>query len=115
MFSIALGSSLPFAAPRWNVYNGTVNFERVLEVLLTEFDRQPQELADIERLMSLYGSKLDWKRVEEYYDIFGFGEEAQRLRKRFGRAHFTFLTTMSRLNPKPAAPRVFVPYKEVKI
>jgi len=53
MFSIALGSSLPFAAPRWNVYNGTVNFERVLEVLLTEFDRQPQELADIERLMSL--------------------------------------------------------------
>jgi len=27
----------------------------------------------------------------------------------------SFLTAMSRLNPNPAAPRVFVPYKQVKI
>ena len=27
----------------------------------------------------------------------------------------SFLTAMSRLNPKPAAPRAFVPYKQVKI
>lgn len=26
-----------------------------------------------------------------------------------------FLTAMSRLNPKPAAPRPFVPYRQVKI
>jgi hypothetical protein len=42
-------------------------------------------LADIEALMRLYGSKLDWKRIQEYYDIFGAGEEARRLRERFGR------------------------------
>ena len=27
----------------------------------------------------------------------------------------SFLTAMSRLNPNPAAPRAFVPYKQVKI
>lgn len=27
----------------------------------------------------------------------------------------SFLTAMSRLNPKPAAPRAFVPYKQVKL
>ena len=27
----------------------------------------------------------------------------------------SFLTAMSRLNPKPPAPRVFVPYKQVKL
>ncbi|OGQ82808.1 MAG: hypothetical protein A3G40_03280 [Deltaproteobacteria bacterium RIFCSPLOWO2_12_FULL_57_22] len=27
----------------------------------------------------------------------------------------SFLTAMSRLNPKPAAPRPFVPYRQVKI
>ena len=48
--------------------------------------RRPQETADIEALMRLYGSKLDWKRIQEYCDIFGMGEEAERLRERFGRA-----------------------------
>lgn len=27
----------------------------------------------------------------------------------------SFLTAMARLNPKPAAPRAFVPYKRVKL
>lgn len=58
-----------------------------IQATVNDPDRKPQELADIERLMSLYGSKLDWKRIQEYYDIFGLGEEAKRLRKRFGRAH----------------------------
>lgn len=31
---------LLFAASRRNVYNGAVNFERVLEALLAEFDRR---------------------------------------------------------------------------
>lgn len=57
-----------------------------VQAMVNDPDRKPQELADIERLMSLYGSKLDWKRIQEYYDIFGLGEEAERLRKRFGRA-----------------------------
>lgn len=58
-----------------------------VQAMVNDPDRKPQELADIERLMSLYGSKLDWKRIQEYYDIFDLGEEAKGLRKRFGRAH----------------------------
>jgi len=58
-----------------------------VQAMVNDPDRKPQELADIERLMSLYGSKLDWKRIQEYYDIFGLGEEAERLKKRFGHAH----------------------------
>ena len=58
-----------------------------VQATVNDPDRKPQELADIERLMSLYGSKLDWKRIQEYYDIFGLGKEAKRLRRRFGRAH----------------------------
>ncbi|MBI2986137.1 MAG: nucleotidyltransferase family protein [Deltaproteobacteria bacterium] len=58
-----------------------------VQAMVNDPDRRPQELADIERLMSLYGAKLDWKRVQEYYKLFGLGEEAKRLRKRFGRAH----------------------------
>ena len=58
-----------------------------VQAMVNDPDRKPQESADIERLMSLHGSKLDWKRIQEYYDIFGLGKEARRLRKRFGRAH----------------------------
>ena len=58
-----------------------------VQAMVNDPDRRPQELADIERLMDLYGSKLDWKRIQEYYDVFGLGEEAKRLRKRFRRAH----------------------------
>jgi hypothetical protein len=56
-----------------------------VQALTNDPNRKPQELADIEALMRLYGSKLDWKRIQEYYDIFGAGEEARRLRERFGR------------------------------
>ncbi len=58
-----------------------------VQAMVNDPDRRPQELADIERLMDLYGAKLDWKRIQEYYDIFGLGEEAERLRKKFKRAH----------------------------
>lgn len=58
-----------------------------VQAMVNDPDRRRQELADIERLMELYGSKLDWKRIQEYYDIFGLGEETKQLRKRFGRAH----------------------------
>ena len=58
-----------------------------VQAMVNDPDRKPQESADIERLMNLFGSKLDWKRIQEYYDVFGLGEEAKQLRKRFGRAH----------------------------
>ena len=57
-----------------------------VQAMANDPERKPQELADIEMLMRLYGSKLDWQRIEDFYDIFGIGEEARRLRERFGRA-----------------------------
>lgn len=57
-----------------------------VQAMANDPERGPQELADIEALMRLYGSKLDWKRIQEYCDVFGMGEEAKRLRQRFGRA-----------------------------
>ena len=48
--------------------------------------RKSQELSDIERLAARYGAKLDWDRVQEFYDLFGLGEEAKKLKDRFGHA-----------------------------
>jgi hypothetical protein len=56
-----------------------------VQAMVNDPDRKPQESADIERLISLFGAKLDWARIEEYYDIFRLREEAERLRERFGR------------------------------
>jgi len=56
-----------------------------VQAMTNDPDRKPQELADIEALMRLYGSKLDWERVQEYYDIFGIGDDGKRMKERFGR------------------------------
>lgn len=48
--------------------------------------RRLQDEADIERLMALYRERLDWARIQEYYELFEMGEEAKRLRERFGHA-----------------------------
>jgi len=58
-----------------------------VQAMVNDPDRKSQELADVERLMSLYGTKLDWERVQQFYDIFGLGEESKRLKERFARAH----------------------------
>jgi toxin FitB len=47
-------------------------------------DRRHKEVADIEMLMD--GAKLDWHRVENFYDTFGLKDEADRLKQRFGDA-----------------------------
>jgi hypothetical protein len=49
-------------------------------------DRRLQEQADIERLMAIYRDRLDWSRIQEYYDLFDMGDEARRLRERFEHA-----------------------------
>ncbi len=49
-------------------------------------DRRLQDQADIERLMGLYRERLDWARIQEYYNLFEMGDEAKRLRERFGHA-----------------------------
>ncbi|MBI4525944.1 MAG: hypothetical protein HY695_19275 [Deltaproteobacteria bacterium] len=55
-----------------------------IQAMVNDADRKSQEMGDIERLMELYGTRLDWDRIEEFYDIFGLKAEAKRLRKRFG-------------------------------
>jgi len=57
-----------------------------VQAMVNDPDRQTQELADIERLMSFYGKRLDWERVQEYYDLFNLGAEARQFRRRYGHA-----------------------------
>ena len=46
--------------------------------------RRTKELSDIEQLMELYGNRFDWKRIQEFFELFELGEEARRLRTRYG-------------------------------
>jgi hypothetical protein len=57
-----------------------------VQAMSNDPSRRVFELSDIERLASLYGSKLDWTRIEEYYSVFDLAEEAKKLRERFGNA-----------------------------
>jgi hypothetical protein len=56
-----------------------------VQAMTNDPERKPQELADIEALMRLHGSKLDWGRIQEYYDTFGVGDDGKRMKVRFGR------------------------------
>jgi hypothetical protein len=57
-----------------------------LQAMCNDTTRSAQERADIERLMARFGKRLDWERINEYYALFGLGEEAKNLRERFDRA-----------------------------
>jgi hypothetical protein len=41
-----------------------------VRAMVNDPERKAQELADIETLMRLYRSKVDWNRIEEFYDAF---------------------------------------------
>lgn len=56
-----------------------------VQALTNDPDRKPQELADIEALMRRFGSKLDWERIQEYYDTFDVGDDGKQMKERFGR------------------------------
>ena len=60
--------------------------ELKVEVTANDPGRRSQETGDIERLMTLYGADLDWDRLQEYYELFGMGDEASQLRARFANA-----------------------------
>ncbi len=47
--------------------------------MINEADREAQEEAGIEMLMTLYGAKLDWQRIDDFYDTFGLKDKAARL------------------------------------
>jgi hypothetical protein len=57
-----------------------------VQAMVNNPKRHHQELADIETLMELYGHKLDWQRVQDYFDLFEISEEGRRLQERFGHA-----------------------------
>ncbi|HEX9880642.1 MAG TPA: nucleotidyl transferase AbiEii/AbiGii toxin family protein [Candidatus Binatia bacterium] len=57
-----------------------------VQAMVNDADRRPQELADIERVMAVYGRRLDWQRIEEFYELFELVDEARRLRRRFEHA-----------------------------
>ena len=48
--------------------------------------RRAHKVADIESLLTVYGPQVDWQRIQEYYELFDLGDEARRLRERFGHA-----------------------------
>lgn len=48
--------------------------------------RHTQDEADIERLAERYHGRLDWERIQTYYDLFEMGEDGRELRKRFEHA-----------------------------
>lgn len=48
--------------------------------------RVTQDLVDIETLMAYYRHKLDWARIQEYFDLFELGQEGRRLREQFDHA-----------------------------
>ena len=54
-----------------------------VQAMFNDPERRAQEQNDIERLMAQYGRRLDWNRIEEFYDVFGLAEEAKKLRERF--------------------------------
>ena len=55
-----------------------------VQAMCNDSTRSAQERADIERLMIHCGKRLDWERIEEYYALFGLGEEVKNLKERFG-------------------------------
>lgn len=54
-----------------------------VQAMSNDPERMAQERNDIERLMARYGRRLNWDRIQEFYDLFGLGDEAKRLRERF--------------------------------
>jgi len=77
------------------IFGGTqevrvVNPEDVIglkvQAMVNDPDRRAQEIADIERIMEQYGQRLDWQRVEEFYELFDLADDAKRLRGRFEHA-----------------------------
>lgn len=58
-----------------------------IQAMFNDPQRRTQDQRDIEGLMGRYGAQLDWTRIVEYYEAFGFAEEVQALRKKFDHAH----------------------------
>ncbi len=47
--------------------------------------RRRKEMADIEALMDVYRTEMDWARLAEFFELFGLSGEWHALRERFDR------------------------------
>ena len=54
-----------------------------IQAINNDPSRAPLDMADIEGLMNIFGEKLDWKRIEEYFELFGMQETALKLRQKY--------------------------------
>lgn len=57
-----------------------------VQAMVNDPGRRSGELHDIERLMRLHGGRLDWARIQAFYELFDLREEGQQMQRRFGHA-----------------------------
>ena len=57
-----------------------------VQAMVNNPDRRTGELDDIERLMRLYGDRLDWARILAFYELFELREEGRQMQNRFDHA-----------------------------
>ena len=58
-----------------------------VQALVNNPKRSTKEWADIEALIDACGEdRLDWQRIQEYFQLFDLGEEGRKLRERFPHA-----------------------------
>ena len=49
--------------------------------------RTPLDMADIEALMNIFRTKLNWERIEGYFELFGMQETFVKLRQTYDTTH----------------------------
>ena len=54
-----------------------------IQAMANDPQRKFRELADIESIMGLYKKELEWKRIQEYFELFNMNAEYEALRRRF--------------------------------
>lgn len=57
-----------------------------VQAMVNDPERAPRERSDIEMLAQHYGAKLDWERIEEYFQVFGLQDGGKNLRDKFAHA-----------------------------
>lgn len=54
-----------------------------IQAINNDPSRAPFDMADIEALMKIFGTALDWALIEEYFELFDKAETATVLRKKY--------------------------------
>jgi Uncharacterised nucleotidyltransferase len=54
-----------------------------IQAFCNDPSRRPLDMTDIEALMNIFGAALDWKRIEEYFELFDLLETASTLREKY--------------------------------